>query len=137
MLSFQALWPHVNPGGLYFMEDLQCGRYARDGARYRYDDSHGSAVMSDVIQSWTEQLLMRYPPPKLDRASSPIGDQTDKTQWGNHPANSRAIEWREKFPLPKGVAWIFCQAEACVIGKEDVAQTVRPCGNAKYGGRRV
>jgi len=136
MRSFDALWPHVRPGGLYFMEDLQVGRYARDGGGYRYDDSLGNSVVSDVIQSWTEQLLIRYPPPKLDKYSSPNGKTTDTTQWGSHPANTRAIEIRHKFPLPEGVAWIFCQAEACVIGKADPANTNRPCTNAKNGGRR-
>ena len=136
MRSCHALWPHVRPGGLYFMEDLQVGRYARDGGGHRYDDSLGNSVVSDVIQSWTEQLLIRYPPPKLDGFSSPIGNKTDTTQWGSHPANTRAIEIRQKFPLPEGVAWIFCQAEACVIGKADPANTNRPCTNAKFGGRR-
>lgn len=86
--SFDRLWPHVNPGGLYFLEDLQVGRDPR------HDDTKKQAVMSDILQAWTEQLLI----------SSPHVGKPKK-------------EIAEKFPLPKDVDYIFCQHEACVIGK--------------------
>jgi len=50
--SFETLWPHVNPGGLYFLEDLQVGRI--DG----YAD--GGVVISDLVQAWVEQLLTHH-----------------------------------------------------------------------------
>jgi len=50
--SFDALWPAVKPGGVYFIEDLQVGRWKG------YDDTHGRAVMADIIHSWNEQLLI-------------------------------------------------------------------------------
>jgi len=93
MRSFDALWPHVRPGGLYFMEDLQVGRYARDGGGYRYDDSLGNSVVSDVIQSWTEQLLIRYPPPnwtntRRQMAKRPIRRSGDLTRRTHAPSKS-------------------------------------------------
>lgn len=52
LASFNKLWPQVVPGGFYFIEDLQVGRHSS------WDTTHGRAVMSDVLQSWTEQLLV-------------------------------------------------------------------------------
>lgn len=49
--SFDALWPTVKPGGLYFIEDLQVGRWKH----YRCGNDQ---VMSDVIQEWIEGLLI-------------------------------------------------------------------------------
>jgi len=56
--SFDVLWPHVKKGGLYFIEDLQVGR------NKAYDDTKGGAVMSDLIQSWVDQLLIANDPVK-------------------------------------------------------------------------
>lgn len=73
-----GLWKSLNPGGLYFIEDLHVGRRPS----YFGSTQH---IMSDVIQGWVHALLMPNP-------DIPI-------------------------PLPFGVKFIFCQAEACVIGK--------------------
>ena len=73
-----GLWKSLNPGGLYFIEDLHVGRRPAYFGSTRH-------VMSDVIEGWVHALLM----PNQD---VPI-------------------------PLPSGVEFIFCQAEACVIGK--------------------
>jgi len=90
--SFDALWPEVKPGGLYFLEDLHVGE--------KYDDTNGTMVMSDVLQAWTEQLLI----------------PTDLKTGVQRPRDATNIE---KWPLPDGVAFVLCQRQACVVGKSD------------------
>ena len=52
MTSFNALWPRLANGGLYFLEDLNVGRLAR------WDPTHGEYVVSDILQAWQEQLVV-------------------------------------------------------------------------------
>ena len=115
--SFDALWPSLAPGGLYFLEDIQLGRYgnSRTAQRHRFDDTEGEAVISDVIQSWVEQKLI--PPPAKDQHQA------------DNEANRHASQARSKHPMPAGLAFIFCQAEACVLGKEaqDTVAVGQPC----------
>ena len=80
--SFDALWPLVQPGGVYVVEDLQVARSSR------YEDTNGQEIFIDKIKDWTEQLLVEQ--------------------------NNRKII---KFPIPTDISFIFCQLEACVIGK--------------------
>ena len=94
--TFDFWWPHLNPGGLYFLEDLAVGRMVHNKDYGHYDETGGQAIMSDIIQTWIEQLII----PELK-----IGDD---------PAVKIR---REKFPVPKGLKWIFCQAEACLLAK--------------------
>jgi len=53
--SFNTLWPHLAPGGLYFMEDLQVGR------AQGFEDSNGKTIMVEVIKDWIEQLVISFP----------------------------------------------------------------------------
>ena len=87
--SFDYLWPHVKPGGVYFIEDLQAGR------KKTFEDTHGTGVMSDIIQAWIEQLIISDP-----RVGSPKEDLVSE------------------HPLPQAVEAIFCQHEACVLTKQ-------------------
>mmetsp|Transcript_14007 Transcript_14007/g.30380 ORF Transcript_14007/g.30380 Transcript_14007/m.30380 type:complete len:316 (-) Transcript_14007:345-1292(-) len=89
--SFHALWPHVNPGGLYVFEDLGPGRTTD-----HYDDTKGRAVMSDIIQGWTEQMLTI--PPLRTR------EQT-RHQLAPH------------LHAPDDLAFITCVTAGCVLAK--------------------
>jgi len=79
--TFKWFWPTVRPGGLYFIEDLHVGYTTR------YDDTRGTAVISDIVQAWTAQL-----------AGLPAPDGRLRK-------------------LPEGAAFVACQTRACVIGR--------------------
>lgn len=140
MNTFDALWPHVNPGGVYFIEDLQIGRSFDSSPKgvETSEDTNGRRVVSDVMQAWVEQLLAPYPPrklhngaPVLDRAGNPI---VDHKMWQDTPSNKIAIELRARHPLPPDVAFVFCQAEACAIGKQmPYKDRTQACRNAVPG----
>eukprot|EP00966_Prymnesium_polylepis_P212279 4917263-Prymnesium_polylepis.1 len=107
MGTFTVLWPHLRPGGLYFLEDLQLGRAARAGivGKQRFEDTNGTSVVADVIQSWVEQLLIQWPPPKTDATVVPIKGKVDLNSWDQNEVNGRAVAARQRFPLPTGAAF--------------------------------
>jgi len=113
--SFMQLWPEVQPAGLYFIEDLQVGRHAG------WDDTHGEAVMADVLSTWTEQLLVsrRYSAASgcYSRLKRPPAAGTPMCPDSAAVAHVHAKKMRDKFPLPPRVAFIFCQTYGCVVGK--------------------
>jgi hypothetical protein len=104
LASFRELWRHVRDGGVYFMEDLSMGRVAA------FDDTNGEAVMSDVMASWIDQLL--------------ITTKWDEAYWGPQPTFD--AETRRRFPLPDDVAFISCGPNACALGKSRTPGITRP-----------
>jgi hypothetical protein len=80
--SFDKLWPEVTPGGIYFIEDLHVGRWAK----YKCDD----IVMSERLKDWTEQLI--------------------------YSTVRKSASFKHKIPLD--VDFVYCQEEACVVGKK-------------------
>jgi len=81
--TFQAFWPHVVPGGFYFIEDLHVSRVKQ------FDDNNQQLLMADVVKDWVEQFM--------------------------NPHAKSGKDYKHK--IPKGVKFIMCQAEACVLAK--------------------
>lgn len=49
--SFDKLWPQLNPGGYYFIEDIHVGHYDN------FKDC-GDVVMADKLKDWQQQLIL-------------------------------------------------------------------------------
>jgi hypothetical protein len=60
--SFDILWPTIKPGGFYFIEDLQVGRF-----------TPGDAI-ADVIECWIDQLVIQQ---GSSRTTHPLPDHVD------------------------------------------------------------
>eukprot|EP01041_Mallomonas_annulata_P002578 gene2578-5035_t len=101
--SFLKLWPVLNPGGIYFMEDLQVGRVRQ------WNNDSTTAVMIDIINSWSDQLIISH--------------------WRGSVFTSQMKAFRQNYPIPKNMKWIFCQKQACVFGKCDIKD---PAGCRPY-----
>ncbi|KAL7537659.1 hypothetical protein ACHAXR_007984 [Thalassiosira sp. AJA248-18] len=83
MASFIKLWPTVKPGGLYFIEDIQVGKW-RGFRRYSTDTCEKDFTFSDKLQVWLDDIIYM----------------------GGYGGN----KW--------DVHFMFCQAEACLLGKK-------------------
>ena len=97
LTSFKHLWPHVVPGGLYFVEDIT---YSRFRQKHTVSDGptmeNGGTPFVEVIKDWIDQLLV-------------------------HPLiSSDAKGAVSRNPIPEQVDFINCFSEACVIGKKMV-----------------
>ena len=82
--SFQKLWPTVKSGGLYFIEDLQVGRWS-NYRKYTTDTCDENFIMFDKLKEYGDTLI----------------DMSKKKEFGK-----------------SDIQFIFCQHEACVLGKK-------------------
>lgn len=89
LLSLQAFFPVINPGGWYFIEDLEVSFMEPFIA-------HGFPPITVVLQSWIETLHVGV-----------------KVVSGHH----RHLV--ERWPLPQGCDMILCQKTACALHKRE------------------
>ena len=52
--SFEKLWPQLNPGGLYFVEDLHVGRI---WGRKKLNEHCDNTPVSTIVKDWIDQLI--------------------------------------------------------------------------------
>jgi hypothetical protein len=102
--SFRALWPEVNPGGYYVMEDLMAGRLGSFGYP---TDRHAS--MAVVVQDWIDQLIIKEDDSALAGAA------------------------KARHPLPPAVKFIMCIAKACIIAKCAEGEIFSMCPGSHWG----
>jgi len=86
--SFTKLWPELNPGGLYFVEDLQVGNLPQ--YTNKLNDVCDNTSVSEIIKEWMDQLLYSF--------------EKDSKEY--------------KYKLPEGMISVYCQEEACVFQKK-------------------
>ena len=67
MMSYTMLWPHLNPGGIYVMEDVHVGRSARFATPY----GGPSDAPADFLQSIAARLLGDASPVEKGRTPPP------------------------------------------------------------------
>ena len=93
--SFDRLWPQLNPGGYYFIEDMHVLWNENKKSK-----SCGDIEFPEKIQNWIKHLM--------------------------YETNGFNVWY--KWPLPKDISFIHCQAEACVLKKKkgDVNDPYKP-----------
>jgi len=99
MASYTALWQHLNPGGVYVMEDIhvcRSSRYATPWGR-----ASGRNVPADFLQSIAARLLG-------EATTEPLKEG--------------------RTPPPTDADWVLCQAQACAIGKKAVVESSNETG---------
>ena len=78
------------------------------------------AVVSDVIQAWIEHLLIHQTGPRTRIAGSAERYKewygAEGTPRGQHDFRSSKARV-QRYPLPEQLAFITCQAQACVLAK--------------------
>ena len=98
------------------------------GRRSPWFDAANGLVMSDILQSWLDQLVnfcIPYPNPTcsvyvLMYLSMYVWQLSPKWKAYNSPGSQGHPDragMQQRFPLPVGLKWIFCQYEACVLSK--------------------
>ena len=122
LTAFTELWPHVAPGGLYFVEDLEVNRKAQERLS-RLSGLDGGAAVGTKQRAQLEASLRD---PALLANQTCFVDVID--DWIDQLLTPNA-KHRVVHRIPEGVRYIFCQNHACVIAKckeDDVAKCSGP-----------
>ena len=106
--SFDKLWPQLVPGGLYFIEDIS-GECKLNVLLIAFDQSNLVHSRCTTVGKWRGYRKYSTPTcPNSFTFSDLLKEWLDDIIYqGDHGSR----KWDASF--------IFCQAEACVIGKED------------------
>ena len=122
--SFEALWPTLRRGGVYYLEDLHEGRTSRYSSAFlatkrtnavefdwaerdRRDPRGRPRWRLDVTADWTQALadhVLRGGDAAAERPKTPVPYEIENTLDAAAPA--------------PGASFVLCQAEARAIGKE-------------------
>jgi len=99
--TFDDLWPHLQPGGVYFLEDLHLGTTKKWG--------RGHIPLRDILSAWSGHLVV----PRMFVTGN----------WWMNGAEKNISKWPlrrvyERHPKPRDLAFVFCQEKACAVGKQ-------------------
>jgi hypothetical protein len=96
--SLYALWPTLNPGGFYFIEDIHVGLSERYGRR-------GVPSTVRLLHAFIEVLS--------------IGPHGESTTEGTFVHDSPHLaELLTRYPFPEGLDMVTCQYEPCLLHKK-------------------
>jgi hypothetical protein len=101
--SFYALWPTLNAGGYYFIEDIQVGFVVPFG-------NEGVPPTVRLMNAFTEILSTQS-----RTRNTTVKNDAWPLKFDHHHKHLKGI--LSRYPFPVGLDMVACQYEACVLHK--------------------